>query len=272
MGFSDKSKKKAKHAAARNLIGHLRSLESFKFDLVFLNVPENAEACTSTTVEKKRKATANTEPEINYVGKLLEYCVKNKLPPASFDMIDHTANAQRHLSEFSMKCRVNDVEKQGKGFNKKQAKQNAAMEVLSALTGGQCEPKNVSSSNEPTLKCLEKRKKIAPIEVLTVVTSELSELKDVSSSNEHLQNVKKPKRNAAMELVKALAARKSQTKVTSNSNEPPNKRFKSEEKPKETDTSSTTTEKIPPIVENEGERTTGTFSHLIFNLFDHSLI
>lgn len=159
--FSAKSKKKAKHAAAQNLINHLRSLESFKFDLIFLNVSPNSgddTVSSSTTNEKKRKANAKSEPEINYIGKLLEFCIKKKLPPASFDVIEHPAstltNTQNHLREFFMKCRVNDVERQGKGFNKKQAKQTAAMEVLKVLMEGKSEPKDIAKLDEPPRKRL----------------------------------------------------------------------------------------------------------------------
>lgn len=155
--FSAKSKKKAKHAAAQNLINHLRNLESFKFDLVFLNASphfvDDTKVTSSTSKEKKRKAD-KTEPEINYIGRLLEHCMKNKFPPASFDVIEHTANTQSHLKEFFMKCCVNDVEKQGKGFNKKQAKQQAAMEVLKVLMAGQAEPKEAPKIDEPPLKRL----------------------------------------------------------------------------------------------------------------------
>lgn len=163
--FSAKSKKKAKHAAAQNLINQLRSLESFKFDMPFLNVApypvDDTNVTSSTTNGKKRKATGKSEPEVNYVGKLLEFCVKNKLPPASFDVIEPiepVTNVQSHLREFFMKCRVNDVEKQGKGFNKKQAKQTAAMEVLTVLMKRQSEPNDISAmklnETEPPVKRL----------------------------------------------------------------------------------------------------------------------
>lgn len=116
---------------------------------------DDAKVSSSTTNEKKRKATAKSEPEINYVGKLLEYCIKNKLPPASFDVIEQITNTtENHLREFSMKSSVNDVEKHGKGFNKKQAKQTAAMEVLKVLMDGKSEPKEISKLDEPPLKQL----------------------------------------------------------------------------------------------------------------------
>lgn len=132
-----KSKKEAKHTAALNLINHLRNLESFKFDLVFLKVSPNLleGKKSSTTNQGKRKAVTKTEPEINYIGKLLEYCVKNKLPPASFDFVEQVSKGQNQI-EFTMKCSVNNVEKQGMGANKKQAKQRAAMEVLKELSAG----------------------------------------------------------------------------------------------------------------------------------------
>lgn len=132
-------------------------MESFKFDLVFLNASpdfvDDTKVTSSTSKEKKRRAE-KTEPEINYVGKLLEHCVKNKLPPASFDVIEHTTNTQSHLKEFFMKCCVNDVEKRGQGFNKKQAKQQAAMEVLKVLMAGQTDLKDVPKIDEPPPKRL----------------------------------------------------------------------------------------------------------------------
>lgn len=136
----------------------MRSLEFFKFDLVFLTVSadlvDDIKVSSSTTNDKKRKASVKSEPEINYVGKLLEFCVKNKLPPASFVETEHIPNVQRHLNEFSMKCSVNDVEKQGKGFNKKQAKQMAAMEVLTVLTAGQSKLKDDTKIEAPPDKRL----------------------------------------------------------------------------------------------------------------------
>ncbi len=134
--FLATSKKKAKHAAAENLINHLSSLEFFKYDLVFLKVTPNSvdetKVSSSTSNVDKHKATVKSEPEINYIGKLLEHCTKNKLPPASFDLIGQTKHAD-NKSEFHIKCTVNRIEKQGNGFNKQQAKQRAAMEVLQVL-------------------------------------------------------------------------------------------------------------------------------------------
>lgn len=113
---------------------------------------DDAEVSSSTKIGKKRKSPAKSEPDINYIGKLLEYCVKNKLPPASFDIIEYSAHTQSHLREFCMKCRVNDVERQGKGFSKQQAKKNAAMEVLKVLMEGKPEPNVVSESKQPLQK------------------------------------------------------------------------------------------------------------------------
>lgn len=133
---SGRSKKKAKHEAAQNLINHLRGLESFKYDLIFLNVSPNSvdetKVSSSTTSEIKRKATVKSVPEINYVGQLLEYCTKSKLPPASFETMESTRNLQNQ-TEFSIKCTVNNVDKMGTGPTKQQAKRMAAMKVLEEI-------------------------------------------------------------------------------------------------------------------------------------------
>lgn len=132
-------------------------MESFKFDLVFLSDPINsdhAEVSSSTKDGPVNKSTAKCVTEVNYIGKLLEYCIKNKLPPASFELVEYSAHTQSHLREFHMKCRVNDIEKQGKGFCKKQAKKQAAMEVLIVLKGqlGQPVPKKIVALDEPPEK------------------------------------------------------------------------------------------------------------------------
>lgn len=131
--------------------------------MVFLSQSTNSddvEVSSSTTDEHKRKIIPKSGTDINYVGKLLEYCIKNKLPPASFDLVEYSSHAQSHLREFHMKCSVNDVEKEGKGFCKKEAKRQAAMEVLNVLQGlpVQTVPKKISTFDEPPS---EKRLKIA---------------------------------------------------------------------------------------------------------------
>lgn len=48
-----------------------------------------------------------------------------------------------------MKCGVNGIERQGKGFSKKEAKQMSAMEVLKVLMGKEADPIGISENGEP---------------------------------------------------------------------------------------------------------------------------
>lgn len=68
---------------------------------------------------------ASITPTENYVGKLNEYCSQHALTyPDYFDDFD------LHQSEYTVRCKLSDLECKGASTNKKYAKQISAMKML----------------------------------------------------------------------------------------------------------------------------------------------
>ncbi|XP_076647568.1 uncharacterized protein LOC143356069 isoform X2 [Halictus rubicundus] len=67
----------------------------------------------------------------NYVGSLMEYCVKNGMPDPCFDVVSVTGES--HNPTFTMSCTIGCVCKEASATSKKAAKQNVAKEILQYL-------------------------------------------------------------------------------------------------------------------------------------------
>ncbi|XP_059614167.1 uncharacterized protein LOC132260207 [Phlebotomus argentipes] len=77
--------------------------------------------------EEPKKAQENAQPFFNYVGKLMEKCVKERLPKPVFGCC-------KDPHGFQVKCDVMRLSAVGRGSTKKEAKHAAAKEMLNILS------------------------------------------------------------------------------------------------------------------------------------------
>ncbi|XP_037042459.1 uncharacterized protein LOC119078853 [Bradysia coprophila] len=113
------SKKKAKRAAAKNLI-HLLCTKSDSVRLELLPIAR----LVDDTIDLKEKTSSH---EKNFIGQLLEYCKNNTLPPPNFEI------QELGLFKFQVDCTVDNVQELVIGPNRKRAKQMAAKMALEAI-------------------------------------------------------------------------------------------------------------------------------------------
>lgn len=106
-----RSKQEAKHQAAANLL-----------KIVEKDMEKPGEFS---------KLEMNNRTEIDYVGTLLDICVKRNLPVASFELID--SHGPSHAPSFTYECTVSHLKKKGTHSSKKGAKQVAAKAMFDLI-------------------------------------------------------------------------------------------------------------------------------------------
>lgn len=115
-----KNKREAKHEAAINILNQLRKLPEFAdvlsgFSVSQLNIPRSSLG----------------DDGADAVGTLLDICVQNQYPIASF--VVQQAYGTAHAPEFRVECRVASIVRVGTYSTKKRAKQIAAQAMLDVL-------------------------------------------------------------------------------------------------------------------------------------------
>lgn len=124
---SGQSKKKARHAAAREAIEKLRK----KPDLNFEGINFDSLACIDEPSTKSVYAIAINEA--NPVGKLQEICMKMRVNPPDYDTCDERGLAHERVFFLSCSIASLNLSTMGQGRSKKLAKRQAAELMLSKL-------------------------------------------------------------------------------------------------------------------------------------------
>ncbi|XP_076291760.1 protein Loquacious-like [Lasioglossum baleicum] len=127
------SKKEAKQNAAQAMINLLTSLNilhssSLKLPTEQKNLGHNLQSSTNLSDSLSSLPTSSQDIFTNYVGTLMEYCVRNRMPEPYFDVV--AASGQSHNLTFTMSCTIGTVCKKASAASKKAAKQNVAKEIL----------------------------------------------------------------------------------------------------------------------------------------------
>jgi dsRNA-specific ribonuclease len=125
---SGQSKKKARHAAARDAIEKLRLKKDLNFDGI--NFETLAPVEDEETTKSAYSAAIN---EANPVGKLQEICMKMRVNPPDYETCDERGLA--HERVFFLSCRIASLNLStlGQGRSKKLAKRQAAELMLAQL-------------------------------------------------------------------------------------------------------------------------------------------
>lgn len=115
-----RSKKEAKHKAASKALELLAEKNILHPDM-------ETEYCANT--EGYHQEHVQTKAPLNYIPKLLDLCIENKIPPAMFVEISDVGPP--HCREFTYECRINSITTRATAGSKKHAKQITAKEMLS---------------------------------------------------------------------------------------------------------------------------------------------
>lgn len=138
---SGQSKKKARHAAAREAIEKLRQRSNLNFDGV------NFESMTSIGEPSTKSvyAMAQLANEANPVGKLQEICMKMRVNPPDYDTFDERGLAHERI--FMLSCTIASLNMTtlGEGRSKKLAKRQAAEHMLAKLESSEIYDKAANS-------------------------------------------------------------------------------------------------------------------------------
>lgn len=123
---SGQSKKKARHAAARDAIEKLRQRKDLKLDGIDFESMAPVE-------EPSTKSVYAITSESNPVGKLQEFCMKNRLNPPDYDTCSEHGLA--HERVFVLSCNISklNLTTVGYGRSKKLAKRQAAENMLALI-------------------------------------------------------------------------------------------------------------------------------------------
>lgn len=161
---SGQSKKKARHAAAREAIEKLRLRKNLNFDGINFDsmmaidgntsidapVVSSADGSNPESVGKSNYAIASSEA--NPVGKLQEICMKMRVNPPDYETCDEQGLAHERIFILSCKIASLNMTTLGNGRSKKLAKRQAAEHMLTKLES--CElfdkPKTTSGNNGPS--------------------------------------------------------------------------------------------------------------------------
>lgn len=124
---SGQSKKKARHAAAKEAIEKLRQRDNLNFDGI------NFEAMSSIGEPSTKSVYSMTANEANPVGKLQEICMKMRVNPPDYDTCNEKGLAHERI--FILSCTIVslDMTTYGEGRSKKLAKRQAAENMLIKL-------------------------------------------------------------------------------------------------------------------------------------------
>ena len=158
---SGQSKKKARHAAAREIIDKLRQKPNLNFEGINFDslapVEEQVPMVTSPNEDGVEADGSNACPnnfqgsyslamsETNPVGKLQEICMKMRVNPPDYDTADERGLA--HERVFYLTCSIASLSLQtlGQGRSKKLAKRQAAEKMLDKLESSGIYDKSANS-------------------------------------------------------------------------------------------------------------------------------
>jgi dsRNA-specific ribonuclease len=140
---SGQSKKKARHAAARDAIEQLRQKKDLNFDGIDF---ETLAPIDESVVEKSSYSTAINEA--NPVGKLQEICMKMRVNPPDYETCDERGLA--HERVFYLTCLIASLNLRtlGQGRSKKLAKRQAAELMLTELESSGVYDKTTNSKTK----------------------------------------------------------------------------------------------------------------------------
>lgn len=142
---SGQSKKKARHAAAREAIERLRQKKDLNFDGI------NFETLAPVEEEiASQSAYATAINEANPVGKLQEICMKMRVNPPDYETRDEQGLA--HERVFYLSCNIEslNLSTMGQGRSKKLAKRQAAEYMLTKLESSGIYDKSASNNKGKT--------------------------------------------------------------------------------------------------------------------------
>lgn len=124
---SGQSKKKARHAAAKEAIEKLRERTNLNFDGI------NFDSMTSIGEPSIKSVYEIASNEANPVGKLQEICMKMRVNPPDYETCAERGLAHERI--FILSCRIAslDMVTCGEGRSKKLAKRQAAEKMLAKL-------------------------------------------------------------------------------------------------------------------------------------------
>ncbi|XP_076657703.1 protein Loquacious-like [Halictus rubicundus] len=152
---SGTTKKEAKQNAAKAMIELLASLNFSNFSALKLPTEQKAlghnlqSSINLSDSSSSSLPTCSEDIFTNYVGSLMEYCVKNRMPDPCFDVVSITGES--HNLTFTMSCTIGSVSKQASATTKKAAKQNAAKEILQHLeVNTNCNSTDIDETSEIT--------------------------------------------------------------------------------------------------------------------------
>lgn len=119
------SKKKARHAAAKEAINKLRMRSDLSIDGINFD--------TLSSLSPPPSASLNPTSEPNPVGKLQEICMKLRVNPPDYDTYQEEGLAHERI--FRISCKINRLNQMtiGEGRSKKLAKRQAAELMLAKL-------------------------------------------------------------------------------------------------------------------------------------------
>lgn len=141
---SGQSKKKARHAAAREAIERLRQRTHLNFQGI------NFESMTSLGEPSSKSVYAMAVSEANPVGKLQEICMKMRVNPPDYDTCAEKGLAHERI--FILSCTITNLNMTtvGEGRSKKLAKRQAAENMLAKLESSEIYDKAASvKTDEP---------------------------------------------------------------------------------------------------------------------------
>lgn len=122
-----RSKKEAKHAAAKALIDKLTGMNiSDQFYQTKANLSGNGAASTGSNASFDEKNSMN-----NPIGMLQEFCMQKHWPPPQYQV--EVEIGRPHEKEFSIRCTVLKFCEIGTGKSKKIAKRQAAQRIYERL-------------------------------------------------------------------------------------------------------------------------------------------
>lgn len=143
---SGQSKKKAKHAAAREAIEKLRQRTDLNFDGI------NFECLGPLSDTNPATTSLVSSNGSNPVGKLQEFCMKMRVNPPDYDTWDEKGLAHERI--FKISCRIASLNliTFGEGRSKKLAKRHAAEVMLEKLV--ELEIYERTTKNDQNQRCV----------------------------------------------------------------------------------------------------------------------
>ncbi|EAA14308.5 AGAP009781-PA, partial [Anopheles gambiae str. PEST] len=139
-----KSKKEAKHAAAKALIDKLTGSIFLDHPAVYMNVhkPDTQfHSCRVVNVHTNNNVNGEEEPTGNPIGWLQEMCMARRLPPPTYET--ETEEGLPHERQFTIACVVLNYREVGEGKSKKIAKRQAAQRMWQRLQDQPLEPSQI---------------------------------------------------------------------------------------------------------------------------------